>query len=114
MGDDTPEPAILVPFCLDPHKSLRIGSKDRIIGAPSWVWNDSYEFIGKVSELTCPIGSAPSSAVSWRRTRCSKSCCKMLWQTDASWSSTAFRRRLTALRSLPQITDNWKHAVLSG
>jgi hypothetical protein len=27
---------------------IRMGSRDRVIGAPSWVWNDSYEFIGKV------------------------------------------------------------------
>lgn len=33
---------------------FRMGSKDRIIGAPSWVWNDSYEFVGKVGETDLP------------------------------------------------------------
>lgn len=30
--------------------SFRMASKDRIIEAPSWVWNERYEFVGKVGE----------------------------------------------------------------
>lgn len=33
---------------------VRMGSRDRIIGAPSWVWNDSYDFVGKVGETDLP------------------------------------------------------------
>jgi uncharacterized protein (TIGR03435 family) len=32
----------------------RMGSKDHIIGAPSWVCNDSYGFVGKVGETNLP------------------------------------------------------------
>jgi len=32
----------------------RMASKDRIIGAPGWVWNDSYDFVGKVGEADLP------------------------------------------------------------
>jgi uncharacterized protein (TIGR03435 family) len=33
---------------------IRMASKDSIIGAPSWVSNESYEFIGKVGEADLP------------------------------------------------------------
>lgn len=29
-------------------------SKDRIVGAPDWVWNDNYDVVGKVSEADLP------------------------------------------------------------
>ena len=29
-------------------------SKDRIVGAPSWVWNDKYDVVGKVGEADLP------------------------------------------------------------
>lgn len=32
----------------------RIGSKDRLVGAPGWVWSDEYDFVGKVSEDDLP------------------------------------------------------------
>jgi len=32
----------------------RMGSRDRVIGAPSWAWNDRYEFVGKVGEGDLP------------------------------------------------------------
>ncbi len=32
----------------------RIGSKDRIVGAPAWVWNDEYDFIGTVGDADLP------------------------------------------------------------
>jgi len=30
---------------------FRMGSRNRIVGAPGWVWNDKYDFIGKVGEV---------------------------------------------------------------
>lgn len=33
---------------------VRMGSRDRIIGTPSWVWNDKYDFVGKVAEADLP------------------------------------------------------------
>ena len=33
---------------------IRMGSRDRIVGAPSWVWNDRYDFVGKVGEPDVP------------------------------------------------------------
>jgi hypothetical protein len=41
----------------------RMGSKDRIIGAPTWVWNDSYEFVGKVGETHKPGHKTRSNQV---------------------------------------------------
>ena len=32
----------------------RLQSKNRIVGAPSWLWNDLYDFVGKVSEADLP------------------------------------------------------------
>jgi uncharacterized protein (TIGR03435 family) len=29
---------------------FRMGSKERIVGAPAWVWDDRYDFVGKVGE----------------------------------------------------------------
>jgi uncharacterized protein (TIGR03435 family) len=36
----------------------RMASKDRIIGAPAWVWNEEYDVVGKVDEADLP---------SWRK-----------------------------------------------
>jgi uncharacterized protein (TIGR03435 family) len=33
---------------------FRMASKDRIIAAPGWVWNDTYDFVGKVGEADLP------------------------------------------------------------
>jgi uncharacterized protein (TIGR03435 family) len=33
---------------------FRMGSKDRIVGAPSWVWEDKYDFLGKIAESDLP------------------------------------------------------------
>ena len=33
---------------------IRMGSRDHVIGAPSWVWNDRYDFVGKVGEGDVP------------------------------------------------------------
>jgi uncharacterized protein (TIGR03435 family) len=32
----------------------RMQSKNRVVGAPSWLWNDHYDFVGKVSEADLP------------------------------------------------------------
>ena len=32
----------------------RLQSQDRIVGAPSWVWNDKYDLVGKVAEADLP------------------------------------------------------------
>ena len=39
---------------------FHMGSKDRVVGAPSWVWNEMYDFVGKVSEADLPA---------WRKSR---------------------------------------------
>jgi uncharacterized protein (TIGR03435 family) len=33
---------------------IKMESMDRIIGAPSWVWDEEYDFVGKVSEANLP------------------------------------------------------------
>jgi uncharacterized protein (TIGR03435 family) len=33
---------------------IRIASEDRVIGAPGWVWNEGYDFVGKVGEADLP------------------------------------------------------------
>lgn len=33
---------------------IRMGSTDRIVGAPGWVWNDMYDVVGKVREADLP------------------------------------------------------------
>lgn len=32
----------------------RMGSKARIVGAPGWLWDDKYDFVGKVGEADLP------------------------------------------------------------
>ncbi len=32
----------------------KMGSMDRIVGAPGWVWNDKYDVVGKVGEVDLP------------------------------------------------------------
>jgi uncharacterized protein (TIGR03435 family) len=34
---------------------FRVGSTDRIVGAPDWVWKDDYDFVGKVGEANLPV-----------------------------------------------------------
>jgi uncharacterized protein (TIGR03435 family) len=33
---------------------MKMGSMDRIVGAPGWVWNDKYDVVGKVGEVDLP------------------------------------------------------------
>ena len=33
---------------------FRMGSRDRVLGAPDWVWNDEYDVVGKVGEAELP------------------------------------------------------------
>jgi uncharacterized protein (TIGR03435 family) len=33
---------------------FRVGSRDRIVGAPGWVWKDDYDFVAKVGDADLP------------------------------------------------------------
>jgi uncharacterized protein (TIGR03435 family) len=33
---------------------FRMGSRDRIVGAPGWIWDDKYDFVGKIGEADLP------------------------------------------------------------
>jgi hypothetical protein len=58
-------------------------SKDRIVGAPGWVWNDNYDVVGKVGEADMPDWRKSASVDSGCKTRWPKPCCKMPWPTAA-------------------------------
>jgi len=56
VGGDQYE-AIGMPFgvtILMAYFPIRMGSRDRIIGAPGWVWDDKYDVVGKVGEANQP------------------------------------------------------------
>jgi uncharacterized protein (TIGR03435 family) len=57
LGDDQ-FAAIGVPLgrmILIAYFPFKMGSRDRIVDAPRWVWDDEYDLVGKVGEANVPI-----------------------------------------------------------
>ena len=51
-------------------------SKNRIVGAPGWVWHDNYDVVGKVGEANLPDWQEISQRGLRGKTRWCKPCCK--------------------------------------